>query len=278
MLLSRSHFAYLPNIAEHFQIYFTPVASHHSGGHSLVDYSQPRLHTYAKSGLEFELAAFPEEDDAIDGYFRWYRPKPGDCVFDIGAHCGVSTYFFSKLVGPTGRVIAFEPDTVNLPLLLRNIERHRLTNVTLVDAAVARTTGRAAFYREGALGSCLSRCSPRGTTGTVETVGTISLADAFFRWGVPDLCKIDIEGAEVEVIAAAAELLASTKTHFTLDTSHVFRGRLTAPTIEKLFREYGFDVESAPVGGMMTTWARPFAHYGTPGRGASSLLAHAPTN
>jgi len=54
---------------------------------------------YAKSGLEFEMASFPEEEDAIEEYFRWYRPKSGDLVFDMGAHCGVSTYWLSKLVG-----------------------------------------------------------------------------------------------------------------------------------------------------------------------------------
>ncbi len=259
MLVSRSHFVYLPTLAEQFDVCFTPVVPDFRDGAPVVDYSRPRLHTYRKSGLQFELAAFPEEDEMIEAYFRWYKPAPGDCVFDVGAHCGVSTYFLSRLVGPMGRVIAFEPDALNHSLLLHNIRRHRLKNVTVVNAAVAQTTGRAAFYREGALGSCLSRCSPRGTAGTTETVTTISLADAFSRWGVPDLCKIDIEGAEIEVIAAAAELLVHAKTHFTLDTSHIVRGRLTAPAIERLFRAYGFEVESAPVAGIMTTWARPSA-------------------
>ncbi len=257
MLVARSHFVYLPTLAERFDVYFTPVVPEWRDGVAVADYSRPRLHTYAKSGLQFELAAFPEEDDIIEAYFRWYRPKRGNCVFDVGAHCGVSTYFFSKLVGSTGRVIAFEPDTLNRSLLLRNIQRHGLTNVTVVNAALAGTAGHAEFYREGTIGSCFSRLSSRGTVGSISKVDTLTLADAFSRWGVPDLCKIDIEGAEIEVIAAAAELLARTKTHFTLDTSHVLRGRLTAPMIEKLFRAYGFDVESAPVGGMMTTWARP---------------------
>ncbi len=59
---------------------------------------------YKTLGVQFELAAFPEEDEALEGYFRLVPATAGDCVFDIGAHCGVSTYAFSKLVGPRGRV------------------------------------------------------------------------------------------------------------------------------------------------------------------------------
>ncbi len=257
MRLSPKHFVYVPNLARKFDTYFEPVISEDSEGKSVVDYSRPRLHTYRGSGLQFELAAFPEEDAIIDAYFRWYKPQPGDCIFDVGAHCGVSTYFFSKGVGPQGRVIAFEPDPVNRSLLLRNIERHHMTNVTVVDAALAANRGHEQFYGEGTIGSCFSRLSSRATVGNLQTVATLTLADAYAKWGDPNLCKMDIEGAEVEVLAAAAELLTSANTQFALDTSHVVNGRLTAGPIEKLLRACGFEVESAPIAGMMTTWARP---------------------
>ncbi len=129
--------------------------------------------------------------------------------------------------------------------------------MTVVDAAVAAKYWKASFYQEGTLGSCLSRCSPRGTNGRLDTVNTISLADAFSRWGVPELCKIDIEGAEIEVIAAAAELLGHVKTQFAIDTNHRVSGRLTVAAIEKMLKAYGFEVQSEALGGLMTTWARP---------------------
>jgi len=257
MLLSHRHFVYAPDMAQRFDTYFSPLVPSDSNGVSTVDYSSPRLQTYKKSGLQFELASFPEEDEAIEGYFRWYRPQPGDTVFDIGAHCGVSTYHFSKLVGPTGRVIAFEPDPLNHSLLLRNIARHELGNVTPLKIAIAGSRGQAAFHCEGTIGSGLARHSSRAAAGSVEIVETITLADSFERWGIPALCKIDIEGAETEVIGAAGELLKTARTQFALDTNHLVNGSLTNAEIEKLFTNYGYEAMSAEVEGMMTTWARP---------------------
>lgn len=257
MLLSERHFIYAPDMAQRFGSYFSPVVSHPANGLSVVDYSKPGLQTYKKSGLQFELASFPEEDEAIEGYFRWYKPQPGDTVFDIGAHCGVSTYHFSKLVGSTGKVFAFEPDPLNYSLLLRNISRHELENVTPLKVAIAGSPGQASFHCEGTIGSGLARNSSRATIGTVEMVEAITLADAFKLYGTPALCKIDIEGSEIETIAAANALLAWCKTNFALDTNHVVDGSFTNSRIEKMFANSGYEAESAEVGGMMTTWARP---------------------
>ena len=260
MLISQRHFVYAPELSHRFDIYFSPVVGRLVGGIVTVDYSKPGLQTYQESGLQFELASFPEEHDAIEGYFRWYTPQLGDTVYDIGAHCGVSTYRFSKLVGASGRVIAFEPDPLNHSLLLRNIARHRLDNVVPLKSAIAGSRGTAAFHCEGTIGSGLSRLSSRAPVGSVDMVETITLADSFEQWGVPTFCKIDIEGAEIEVIAAACELLKKCKTQFALDTNHFVGGALTNIKIEELFSRSGYDVESAEVEGMMSTWARPKKH------------------
>jgi FkbM family methyltransferase len=261
MRLSSRHFVYAPDLAQHFDRYFAPLVPEVIDGVSVMDYSSPRLQTYAASGLQFELASFPEEESAIEGYFRWYLPQQGDTVFDIGAHCGVSTYHFSKLVGRGGRVIAFEPDPLNYSLLVRNIARHGLENVTPLKVAIAGSRGSAPFHCEGTIGSGLSRHSSRPSVGSVEVVDTITLADSFEKWGSPTLCKIDIEGAEIEVMSAAAahQLLRQCGTHFALDTNHFVHGSLTNTAIEGVFAACGYEVESSKVEGMMTTWARPAA-------------------
>lgn len=255
MRLSPRHFVYAYEMAERFDTYFSPLVPFEEDGRLVLDYSRPGiLQTYAGSGLQFEMASFPEEDEAIESYFRWYKPGAGDTVFDIGAHCGVSAYHFSRLVGPSGRVIAFEPDPTNFGLLLRNLERHNLTNVTPVQAAIAATRGQAPFHCEASIGSGLARQSTRPSIGEVKMVDTLTLEDVFSRWAEPQFCKIDIEGTELEVIESSGELLQRSRCHFALDTNHMVGGDLTDKRIEAMFRANGYKAESSTEG-MKTTWA-----------------------
>jgi FkbM family methyltransferase len=256
--LSRRHVTYVLDMARNFDLYYGAVEARVEDGRSVVDFSKLALHRYRSTGLEFELSAFPEEDSLIDEYFRWFTPPPGATVYDIGAHCGVSSFVLSKLVGPAGRVICFEPDEMNYEVLVRNIQRHRLSNVTCVKLAVAGSTGTAAFLMEGAIGSALVRHSSRSSCAGVSEVATITLAGALERWGRPSFIKMDIEGSEVEVLQESRELLRSNPVHFVLDTNHrISGGGLTCAPVERIFREIGYDVESEKVHGAMTTWAKP---------------------
>ena len=257
--ISPRNWIYAPTIAESFDAYFGQVEPSTNEGMLVVDYRGPRLQTYRSSGLQFEINTFPEEDTAIEDYFHWYRPKEGDIVFDLGAYCGVSTYSFSKCVGQSGRVVAFEPDASSYALLLRNIDRHRLRNVVPLQLAVAATSGDAEFNQEGTLGSVLSRHSPRATTGITSTVATIDLAAACSRFGLPAYIKVDIEGSEVEVLETSRQFLASNSIQFALDTHHWVNGTRTTDQVERIFGECGYETTSSNASGFWTTWARPAA-------------------
>jgi FkbM family methyltransferase len=262
MRLAPKHFVYAPDMAERFDIYFSPLVPAEASGMLMLDFSRPGiLQTYAGSGIQFQMASFPEEDVAIAGYFRWYTPRAGETVFDIGAHCGVSSYYFSKLVGPTGRVIAFEPDPVNFSLLQLNIERHQLSNVTPLQIAISDAAGEAEFNCEETIGSGLMQHSTRASVGRVIKVKTVTLEGAFSGWGRPSFCKIDIEGAEIAVISGARDYLKTASCQFALDTHHLVDGSFTDKRIENLFQECGYESTSS-TSGMKTTWARPSADRG----------------
>ena len=257
MRLAPHHFAYTVDMSKRFDMYYSGVEPHLEDGFQVVDYSHPRLQRYCKTGLEFELASFPEEQEAIEEYFRWYKPVAGDTVFDIGAHCGVSSYEFSQLVGDTGRVFAMEPDPINFALLQRNIARHNLTNVTALQMALSDSNGTASFNSEGTIGSGLVYVFDRPTTGNRVEVETVTLEEAFTRFGTPAFCKVDIEGAEIEVLRQAGGFLAKTPTHLVLDTHHFVRGTQTTAECETLLRAAGYKVLSSAENGPTTTWAAP---------------------
>ncbi len=258
VILTERHFVYVADIAEKFDLYHTPLVPEMRDGVEVLDYSQPgRFQTYRQSGLQFEMASFPEEEEAIEEYFRWYRPQMGDLVFDVGAHCGVSTYHLSKLVGPGGRVIAFEPDPGNFAILKRNIDRHGLTNVVAENAAIASRGGRLAFNAEGTIGSSLVSLLNRESVGETVTVDALTLEDAFARWGVPAFCKVDIEGAEVDVFRSSGELLRRCRTQFAVDTNHPKAdGAMTHGDVEESLGGYGYETASE-ANPLWTTWARP---------------------
>lgn len=255
--VSDRHYAYLFDLARNFDIYFNPVVPRSDGNRLLVDYSAPAIHRFIDPPIDFELASFPEENGMIEDYFRWYRPRLNDIVFDVGAHCGTSTYTLSKLVGDKGRVVAFEPDPQVFRILQGNLARHNLKNVVPVQAAMSGTNGTAEFLAESALGSSLLRTSVRRSSAKPQSVRTITLQQACLEFGDPSFCKIDIEAAEVEVLTAAIPFLRNVKIQFALDTNHFFQGSLTNGAVEAIFREAGYRVESSAAGGCMTTWAAP---------------------
>ncbi|MCD8488080.1 MAG: FkbM family methyltransferase [Desertifilum sp.] len=130
--------------------------------------------------------------------------NPGMTVFDIGAQAGFYTLLASHLVGKQGRVFAFEPLPRNLTYLHQHLAINHLENVTVIEAAVAETSG-VAFFKEAA-SSYQGKLSEKGGL----SVKTISLDDFCQSQlnPVPQVIKMDIEGAEYQALKGARQLFA----------------------------------------------------------------------
>ncbi|HEX7724163.1 MAG TPA: FkbM family methyltransferase [Candidatus Paceibacterota bacterium] len=123
--------------------------------------------------------------------------KPGMKVLDVGAHIGYYSLLAAKAVGPTGRVISFEPEPRNNALLTKNVAANNFKNVMIVDVAASDTVGTHDFYLEkyNKGHHSFGKGSP---TAEKITVTTDSIDNVLKRAGDPviDVMKIDIEGAE----------------------------------------------------------------------------------
>lgn len=158
--------------------------------------------------------------------------RPGATVLDVGAHIGYYTLLFSRLAGPHGRVVAFEPSPRNLPVLRWHVARNGCANVRVEAAAVAAETGTARFTAD--TGSGTGRLAE---SGTVE-VRTIRLDDFVDASGpMPDVLKIDVEGAELAVLRGAARVLREARPAILLST----HGADVHRACIGLLREHGYE-------------------------------------
>jgi len=147
---------------------------------------------------------------------RIYAPfiRPGDLCFDIGAHLGDRIRAWSRL---KARIVALEPH----PGMIRWLRRWYgdRPNITLIEQAVGARTGNATLWisRLTPSVSTLSqswleavRNSPRFARIHWDeqiTVPVITLDDLIARYGRPAFCKIDVEGAELEVLQGLSQAL-----------------------------------------------------------------------
>jgi FkbM family methyltransferase len=257
LILSKTQFVQVPFMIENFDLYFSTMEHKREGQYDVLNFSSPGLHRYLKSGIEFYFPSVPE-DDVMDAYTFWHTPQDGEIVWDVGAHAGASSYYFSLMVGPSGKIIAFEPDEVNSEFLLRNIERHKLQNVVPVSKALCGKTGVARFNMDGSMSAGLSDYLLYTDKKAFRDVETITLADACQYLGsVPQFVKMDIEGAEADVIANSRSFLEQHPIHFSIESNHKVKGELTYKPLERLFREIGYKVHSSDQFGQMFTWAAP---------------------
>lgn len=131
----------------------------------------------------------------------------GGIVFDIGANVGFYTLLASILVGKRGEVVAFEPLPRNLRYLKSHLLMNRITNVSVVKAAVSDRDGECCF-EEGLTHS----------TGSISAAGALRVRtvvlDSLVSAGtvpVPTHIKIDVEGAEFSVLRGSMSVLTAHK-------------------------------------------------------------------
>jgi FkbM family methyltransferase len=134
------------------------------------------------------------------------------CFADVGANLGWFTCLAAKRL-PDGKVFSFELDEQNYHLLEINVRLNQASNVELVHAAVSDQPGRIAYRKPGFGPSAAFSILPRDAIADdtrVVHVDAVTL-DGYFaaRDAVPDFVKIDVEGAELQVLRGMFDLIRS---------------------------------------------------------------------
>lgn len=129
--------------------------------------------------------------------------KPGTVFYDAGANVGFYSLLAAGLVGPRGRVFAFEPLPRNVAYLRRHLALNRVSNVDILELALGEQTGMASFTPEPS--GCMGRLSATGCL----PVAVASLDDLLEQGRLvpPHSIKMDIEGAELLALRGAQKCI-----------------------------------------------------------------------
>ena len=200
---------------------------------------------------DFQVMTF-HEYDIIEHNFT---PKESDIVIDVGAHIGPYTLIASKCVGLNGKVVAIEADPENFNILNRNIQLNKLTNVIALNYAAYSKEDKIKLY-------LLSKGEESSYTkyNTVMTdrahnekkfvevkANTLDylLQSSGIKHEDVNWIKIDVEGAEYDVLKGAKNILSKSSNISLLIEIHnlsTYNTTLYEP-IKELLNSYNFKIE-----------------------------------
>src|SRR5919108_2279201 len=166
-----------------------------------------------KNKDDFPLMTF-HEDDIIE----LFRPREGDIVIDVGAHIGKYTLIASKRVGPNGKVVAIEADPDNFDALNRNIQLNKLSNVIALNYAVYSKEkeiklylpsggGESSYTKYNTIMFNRAQGEKKFLEVKANTLDSLLLSN-MIRQEKVNWIKIDVEGAEYEVLKGAKDILS----------------------------------------------------------------------
>lgn len=137
--------------------------------------------------------------------------RTGATCIDVGGHVGYLTVIMSRLVGPGGRVVSFEPVPETFEALKENVRLNALGNVLLEQAALGEGEGTLKLLcLTGQNLSWTSSATAYSAPGLVSEVSVPGCSlDSYVQRAAlrPNLIKIDVEGAELKVLRGARQTL-----------------------------------------------------------------------
>lgn len=215
------------------------------------DDARSRLHVDLTTALGLGLYRYRELDPEV----AWVGSllEPGDVFVDGGANVGLYSLMAAARVGPTGKVIAFEPAAATRDRLIRNVRLSRFWHVQVRPDALSDHPGETelvVFDRDGA---GLSSFAPSSTSGgRRERVPLTTLDEALSTSDTARLrvIKLDLEGAELAALRGARRVLAESSADVFLEVepAHLERQGASASAIFGVLRELGHELFRIAVG------------------------------
>jgi FkbM family methyltransferase len=175
--------------------------------------------------VDKNLVAFRPFTDDADKVSETYEPivrellspRPSEVIIDVGANIGVHTVWLSRKVGPSGLIIAVEPEQTNFLILTLNKWLNRLNNVLTIRVALASsiTKGELVIPRLSLMGQASTHAPSYSSKSYVVSVNFETLDNIIFAQEISTVSaiKIDVEGAETSILQGAEKTIKIIEAH-----------------------------------------------------------------
>ncbi len=167
--------------------------------------------------------------------------RPGVNVLDVGANIGYYTLLLSRLVGPSGEVLAVEPHPENFRLLCHNLWLNGVENVRVLQAAVADTSGKA-YLAVSAASNWHTLASGSYQNGNTIPVSTVTVDQLREAWGRKiGILRMDTEGYEGHILRGAKLTLQQDRPAIIVEVHPAFLGPADGPRFLGQLIELGYE-------------------------------------
>src|SRR5215211_1005584 len=223
-----------------------------------------KLHKFKmlKYNYDFEFYCRNNNDDFLmmttheyDNIERHFTPKEGDVVIDVGAHIGPYTLKASKRVGLNGKIIAIEADPENFDILNRNIQLNKLTNVIALNYAAYSKEDKIRLYLPSKEKEEESSYTKYNTIMTERVhnekkfveINANTLDYLLQSNGIKhevNWIKIDVEGAEYEVLKGAKNIISkSNNISLLVEIHNLSENTSLNEPIKEFLNSYSFKID-----------------------------------
>lgn len=168
------------------RVFYDDVWGHKYKGVSIFD-------RHINFSLPFKNISSQTQDD----WLFLYKPQKGDTIIDVGAGIGTETYYFSKVIGMTGKVISIEAHPKTYQCLEKLCIYNKLINVIPLNIAIHKNNSKVIINDPQSHISA----SIINTTSGYEIAGA-TLDQITYNYGLEEISfiKMNIEGAELQAI------------------------------------------------------------------------------
>lgn len=241
---------------------FLPVFSQNTHPKSLLarlvplnrDYPHPTPRSAKREGLRYELD--------ISDFMEWMvyfgigvEPrsyllalvKPGMTVFDVGANIGEVSMKIAQAVGPSGKVVSFEPGKATFEKFRKNLSLNNLPNVEPVNLGLGQKEATLHLAVPSGKNHGGARIMPTGEAIQITTLDAFVEQNGVSRL---DLIKIDVEGFEMNVLQGARTTLEKFRPllFVEIDETNLSEQNTSAKDLLELLAQFGYRFQNAQSG------------------------------